>query len=381
MRSLKRIWFIFTVLVFSLAACGPSPEQVATLTASAWTPTPVPTDTPVPTATATPLPTNTPTATPLPISLAVKIVDAGGSPVPGASIAYPESGAVEPFFADEAGQYSWSDLPTALGTLYVTAQGYLKAEQKLVLDRGSNEVTVTLQRDPYGLLASTACGPGETPLLLEDFQNGETHFAQAAPGGRPADLVPAPDDPANTVLIHDMDSLPRGEELSTYLRVGAEGERVQFGDSVWRMRLYLTVFSELAFFWQIAPPYERDGVSISESSYNFGFTDQRRLFIRRMFWDSTGKFITVGKDFLFNGAAIITPEAWHYLEISTYQGSVQVWLDGEQIVAAEDVAPLPPGGMNIQGAGKGLHYFDAISVCRLSAPFVSIASPVPVVVP
>ncbi|MEK6751252.1 MAG: DUF1349 domain-containing protein [Chloroflexota bacterium] len=61
---MKRVLtFIGYVLILALlAACGPSPDQIATITASAWTPTlpptntPVPTNTPIPTTTAPPFP-------------------------------------------------------------------------------------------------------------------------------------------------------------------------------------------------------------------------------------------------------------------------------------------------------------------------------------
>jgi hypothetical protein len=69
----------FLCLIFLLSACGPSPEQQATMTATAqtataaaWTPTPTttstPTYTPSPTLTETPTPTLTPTATASPTS-------------------------------------------------------------------------------------------------------------------------------------------------------------------------------------------------------------------------------------------------------------------------------------------------------------------------
>ncbi len=55
--KLSRI-FTWGIVLFLLAACGPSPEQIATMTASAWTPTLPPTNTPVPTN--TPIPTTVP---------------------------------------------------------------------------------------------------------------------------------------------------------------------------------------------------------------------------------------------------------------------------------------------------------------------------------
>jgi hypothetical protein len=54
--------FVLGALLF--AGCGPSEEEMATMTAAAWTPTPSPTLAPPPTSTNTPLPpTETPTPT------------------------------------------------------------------------------------------------------------------------------------------------------------------------------------------------------------------------------------------------------------------------------------------------------------------------------
>ena len=77
-----------------LTACGPSAEQSATMTASAWTPTPPPTATP----------------TPVPYNVNVSIADESGAPIAGANIVFPESGNGEPVQANEQGQFSWNNL-------------------------------------------------------------------------------------------------------------------------------------------------------------------------------------------------------------------------------------------------------------------------------
>ena len=68
MLTKKPIAIILITVALLLSACGPSAEQVATMTASAWTPTwtPSPTSTSTPTPTSTPLPTSTPTSIPCP---------------------------------------------------------------------------------------------------------------------------------------------------------------------------------------------------------------------------------------------------------------------------------------------------------------------------
>lgn len=60
MKSRSSLLSILLAWAFLLTACGPSAEQAATMTASAWTPTPLPTATLTPTLTPSPTPTNTP---------------------------------------------------------------------------------------------------------------------------------------------------------------------------------------------------------------------------------------------------------------------------------------------------------------------------------
>lgn len=67
---MKRRLFLLIILPFLVVGCGPSPEEIATQTAAAWTATPTQTNTPMP----TPVPpTATPTVkastTPIPLAL------------------------------------------------------------------------------------------------------------------------------------------------------------------------------------------------------------------------------------------------------------------------------------------------------------------------
>ncbi len=77
---MKQIFFaILLIAVLLLASCGPSVEEVATMTAAAWTATPMPTATP----------TLTPTPTPIPIDVTVKVTDQDGNPISGAKRDFP----------------------------------------------------------------------------------------------------------------------------------------------------------------------------------------------------------------------------------------------------------------------------------------------------
>ena len=126
MRCRLAAWGILLTLV--LSGCGPSAEQIATMTASVWTPTPPPTATPLP------------TATPIPYDLTAKVLDESGAPIAGASIVLPQSGSEEPVLADASGQHQWTNLPGPDVTLKASAPGYLPGEQAGTVDRGPSEL-------------------------------------------------------------------------------------------------------------------------------------------------------------------------------------------------------------------------------------------------
>jgi hypothetical protein len=72
------------------------------------------------------------------------------------------------------------------------------------------------------------------------------------------------------------------------------------------------------------------------------------------------------------------------MEISTFQGHYQVWIDGKSELDNQDPKPLPAGsfgiwfGMPLTGNKTTIIYTDAISICGLSALFTSIPAPAPV---
>ncbi len=360
---------VLLIAAILLTACGPSAEQIATMTASAWTPTPRPTATP----------TITPSPTPVPYDLTVTVTDAGGNPVAGAQVVFPESGNSEPVAADDAGHAAWTNLNGPNVSLTVTAQGYLKGEQGAALERGPNEVVVKLERDAFAFLPSNTCAAGESLLYMEDFQNGQTDMAHYDNGGAPAPLGPAIDETGNTVLIHDF-TTPVGD-YSTYLDQNSTGGFYEFGDAVWRMRFMITQETNWGLGWNTARASEFGGITTSSSSYGIYFNTGRHAGITRSIWDANVQPVpSAGLGFV-DKVLILKPNIWHYIEVSQYQGHLQVWLDGAFAVDVVDTAPLPPGGFSIGGGNAGIMYFDAISVCGLSAPFASMPSPVPAATP
>jgi len=368
---------LMVILPFGLfiAACGPSPEEIATQTAAAWTPTPVPTETPLPTA----------TPTPVPIDLTAKIVDEQGSPIAGASIVFPQSGNGEVVAADDQGQFAWTNLPGTDGALAVSGQGYFNAEQSLSLERGPNEVAVTLKRDPYGILPAEACAPGETSLALEDFQDGVAqHFGSFQEGLAGLSLGAAPDENANTVLILDSTQGKVGEWVGTNMGYNF----LAFGDAVWRLRFMVDnpAVLEPSFNWNEHGPSEFAGQEVVSTNYNVRFwgPPSNTIRLHRQISGPNGLMSDLqGVGQAAIGTFTMQPGQWHYMEISTFQGHLQVWIDGKGEVDYQDLAPLPAGSLGVWFGGPvaedstGVIYADAFSVCGLSSPFTSMAPPLP----
>jgi hypothetical protein len=369
----RSVLSIAGILFLLLAACGPSPEQIATMTASAWTPTPKPTATA--TATFTP--------TPFPYDLTVSVVDEANTPIAGASISSPGSGNGEAVTADAEGKYSWTNLPGAGVTLDVTAQGYLPAQQTATLERGPSEISIVLKRDPYGLLPTMACAPGEALHYLDDFQDGEAQGWLGDQNDKSGSrfIGPAPDVEANSVLTFDATKLTPGPDA--WLGSGYDaGGASFFGDVVWRMHFMVNRSTGPSFNWQEAGPSEFGGQEVTGTRYSFNFAGSPWNTIRllRTIFGATNPLSDINP---VVGTFTQIPEKWHWMEISSFQGHIQMWIDGKQEVEYQDQQPLPPGRIGIfigpfTEASTTVLYFDNMTVCVLSAPFTSIPAPVPV---
>jgi hypothetical protein len=344
------------VFMLLLSGCGPSAEEVATMTASAWTPTPLPTATP----------TLTPTATPVPYNLTAKVTDESGSEIPAAEIIFPESGSGQPFTADEAGQFEWTNLPGPQVTLKVRASGYVPAEQPAVLERGANEVVVALTRDPSGLLPSEACAPEENALYIDDFQDGEAQGWSEIEFRTPGwDIVPDPDNPDNMIVSGQYSDMSQGDVLGTMLT----GQT--FDNAVWRVLFNVTKpfprqDTWFSFNWRHATqPFDLDGHEIFDSRYQLPF-NFNSFGMRRLQQPVTNIGVANARNPSYG--------AWHLAEISTFDGTTEAWMDGKRLMSYKDPKPIPPGTLSLELWLKGTDfpvYFDNISVCELSAPFAT----------
>jgi len=331
------IMLIGGMMLMLLAACGPSAEQVATMTASAWTPSPLP-----PTATLTP--------TPIPYDLAVKVVDEQGNAISWAQVVIAELNLSSN--VDETGLVSWNNLSQGNVTVRVTAQGYSKTEQQFALDRGLTETSVTLTREPFSLLPSQACAPGETLLYLEDFQDGKVDSWGTYPPGTPVTIVPDPAEAENSVLSLDFGDVDGEFQINTIPLQDNAARRLKYqpgnhsrfnvgwgrGDNG-----YFTVFNA-------------DEISLN---YYSQATGEQKL--------------AVGRPAMSQGV-------WHLMEFSSYNGKIEVWSDGN-LVASYEGTSLTEG--KILGIGSAhlppdsIVHVDDISICGLNAPFAPMPLPVP----
>lgn len=330
--TFKQIGCVAAGLLLVAGCAPPSAEQIATMTAAAWTPTPVP----------------SPTPTPIPYSLTVHIADESGAGIP-ARVAMIESGTEAPVQTDASGVYTWPSLSGPNGSLQVSAPGYYSASQPVTMEPGSNELAVVLQRDPLGLSPEDACAPSETPLFAEDFQSGKADGLRTTVGAPGASSVVTQDD-GNRVLSIGGIGLTQVEyptllidNAVVRLRVQASGRD---GDSFVNLRHLLAGGDTRYIFQWGANPF------LSLRRFDGGAGSEAPL--------SVSQFLA-------------KPGKWHYLELSYYNGALQAWADGKKQIDVTDPVPLPMGTfgfeIHVQADPKQTYLFDNISVCELSAPF------------
>jgi len=136
-----------------------------------------------------------------------------------------------------------------------------------------------------------------------------------------------------------------------------------YTDAVFRVDFLPTGKAQPIFLWHAnKTPYQEVRGLVTDSDYNVGFMGFG-LHIER--YTNPLPCAT-----LRSGDFWVEPGIWHYLEISTYQGTLNVWFDGEELLSYQDPDPLPPGtiGMGLEEGAPV--YFDNLRVCELAGPFV-----------
>lgn len=305
--------------------------------------------------------------------LTVNAVDAEGLPVAYTSATVVELGtdSLATQLSDESGAVSWEDLPADTATVQVSAPGYVAQEITQTIEKDTPaEVSVTLERDEAGMLASVACGPNEKLLYVDDIQDSNLQGWNSlmnsikfnVPGWT---IVPDPEDEANVILVSEFAGAQHAQPQSY--------EGVDYGDAVLRFWTQMFSDSHLIVGWHrndqpfIAgeTPYQYGGYM----SFIYAFNGGR---VERFGKPEGGQEFylqTIGWSYGYNGDG-----KWHQFEISTYQGELQIWRDGKLLGKWTDPEPFDSGYFSVEmdfWNPQGKIYLDDFSVCGLEAAFES----------
>jgi len=342
---------LVSFLVMTLISCGPSEEAIATMTAAAWTPTPLPTATP----------------TPIPYGLRISITDEESTPVSFAYVLLQEL-SEDMHAVDEGGQVSFGGLPGDSVTLDITASGYLPSQVSETIERGDNEISVMLKQDPSGYLPSQACREDETLLYIEDFQDGKAQdwdqimasIEYNAPGWL---IQPDTEEPDNQILI----AANNPDFANTDYN---QNDFNQFSNAVWRIKVkYEGKDNDMFLNWLHG--FTEGG----EYRYTIQFGGGVHLGLQRLEFPEPGHF-NVG-----NTLKQLAENQWYIFEISTFNSTTEVWLDGDKMVSYTDPHPHEVGTIGLEvhlfEGSNSIYYFDNMAVCGLSAPFETIITPEP----
>ncbi len=345
----KRLYLRLFLILFCtlLSACGPSSEELAATsaaqTAAAATNTPVPSATPEP----------TPTPTPVPYDLSLIVTGEENAPVIGATVVLAENGDIQN--TDDVGQTFWYALPEETVNLSVSAQGYLSQDITEVIDRGINQLTINLERDPHGVLPSDACGPGEKLLYLEDFQDDHAQgWPEIEARAQGWDLIPHPDSAGNKVIKYS-------SSITDTQMFYDDGT---YEDAVWRISVMPRGKPEtIRFYWH----QNEDPGTYTVINYEWGVIIGRSDGSTDINLGEVGRFLKENE--------------WQTFEISTYDDTLEVWLDKILVFRYNDPKPLPGGHIGLElwasENEETMVYFDNLAVCELSAPFVPIPTSEP----
>lgn len=314
-----------------ITACGLSPEEIATQTASAWTSTPVP-------------PTSTPTPTPVPYDLTISVEDSGGNRISNAAIIFPESGDDEPMNTSDNGDLSWANLQGEHANFEVNAQGYYGQGVSETLVRGNNEITFTLERDPFQLLPSEVCQSGQEVLYIEDFEDG---FAQGIEGlGRPAWVFES-DPELGTVLV-------------AVENTGEKGFTI-FDDN----------YENIVFHFDIVRPMDVEIIWIrirqdnANSYIGVLHAEGRNAFLQRE--DEDG-----GAGSPWPGRNTSRPDGmtWEHISLSAYEGLFDLWINNELLIGVTDPEPYGSGNVSFYMMDHTTPaLIDNLVICGLTEPY------------
>ncbi len=326
----KNLYLSLTaVLVLVLAACGPSAQQ--DITTSAPTETLAPVD-----------------PTPIPYDLTVKVTDQTGNPITWATGIVLVSGTNVSKEANDAGQLVWNNLSNPGESLSVSAQGYKPVQQTLSMEQGPNELSIVLETDPYQLNPGKACQPGQKILYVEDFEDGQA---------QDLDNIEAPK--WNFVQV---------EGRGTVLRVNAPGGNAsttnwkEFGNAVWMFDLSTNGMIDIDINWHIFETPE--GANNGLARYYVVYKPGERFELDYLRPGDNGKLAEAE-------SPVFQEDTWHTFAIAYFDGTITVWVDGQQAMNAVHDLPIQKGksGFQINQATQAEILLDNFIVCELNGPY------------
>jgi len=130
--------------------------------------------------------------------------------------------------------------------------------------------------------------------------------------------------------------------------------------------------ARVSFNWRAAPePYETEAGTVEDSRYALNL--DAGFYILRITEPVGGLSLATNPYQPRSGV-------WHRIEISIFEGRIEVWRDGFRLLAYTDPNPLPGGGIFFEAlpfSDNTIVYFDDMALCELTEPFVPIPTPEP----
>jgi hypothetical protein len=302
--------------------------------------------------------TLSPTPMPIPFALSVQVTGEGNAPITGAYVTLEGvAGENGTQLTDDLGMVSWSSVPRETVKLSISAQGYLPSETSATVDQGDRQESVSLERDPFGLLPAEACAPGESILHVEDFQDGEARrWPEIQFRAQGWEIGSHPDSQGDLVLYSNNTG-----------SVGSSTQLRYFYADDFVLRIHFMVFRNAGLFVGVheGTPYEPQNDIIMRQNYAI-HVDRNGVVSFRGARDLVG---------LGGNDKRISPGDWHLLEIGVFEGLLEIWVDKYCYLSYQDPAPVPGGTLGLgayRESDDDFIYINDISVCGLTEPYVPL---------
>ena len=250
-----------------------------------------------------------------------------------------------------------------LGQQNIPNQQAQTPPQAALLVEMEGEIEVSPQDDPFALLLPEACTPDETPLYIEDFQDGKAQGWQDIMAGVDWNAqngwAISSDETGNLFVTASQTTGFADDNLQDHI----------FDNAVWRIKIKVVGRdADMFLTWRIATTGPED-----DTRYIVQLGGNVLIDLSRLQKPEPGHFSVTPTRYQME------QDRWYYFELSTYEGVTELWVDGQQLVSYTDPQPLPPGAIGLEvhlfEGSKTVFYFDDISVCGLVAPFTPMPLP------